>query len=179
MKIALTSAGKELLSDMDPRFGRCAYFIVVDPDSMHFEALENKNKDLSGGAGIQAATFITSNDIDAIVTGSCGPNALKVLSAAGIDLYTGESGKTVMEAIERFKSGRLFVSKMEDGSNQDVSNRQNANSKNFQPMVPGRGQENYGMGTGRGMGRGMGRCRKNPGLGGGRGMGGGGMGRNG
>ena len=164
MKIALTSTGKALTSDMDPRFGRCAYFIVVDPDSMLFEAFKNENKDLSGGAGIQSATFITSKNIDAIVTGSCGPNALGVLSATGIDLYTGESGKTVMDAIERFKSGRLLVSKMEDDSNQDVSNSQNANNKNPQPIVPGSGQENYGMGTGRGMGRGMGRCRKNPGI---------------
>jgi predicted Fe-Mo cluster-binding NifX family protein len=172
MKIALTSIGKELTSDMDPRFGRCAYFIVVDPDGMLFEALENENKDLNRGAGIQAATFITSKDIDAVVTGRCGPNALQVLSAVGIDLYTGESGKTVMEAIERFKSGRLLVSKMDDDANQNVLNRQNATNKNLRPTVSGSGPENYGMGTGRGMGRGMGRCRKNPGMGGGRGMGG-------
>jgi len=174
MKIALTSTGKELTSDMDPRFGRCAYFIVVDPDSMLFEALKNENKDLSGGAGIQAATFISSKNIDAIITGSCGPNALQVLSSTGIDLYTGESGKTVKETLERFKSGRLLVSKMEEESNQNVLNRQNATNKIPRPMVPGNGQENYGMGTGRGLGRGMGRCRKNPGMGGGRGMGGGG-----
>ena len=105
MKIALTSTGKTLTSDIDPRFGRCAYFIVVDSDSMLFEALENEYKDLSGGAGIQAATFIASKNIDAIITGSCGPNALQVLSTTGIDLYTGEAGRTVQESIDRIKSG--------------------------------------------------------------------------
>ena len=58
MKIALTSTGTELTATIDPRFGRCIYFIIMDKNNMHFEVFPNENKDLSTGAGIQSATFI-------------------------------------------------------------------------------------------------------------------------
>ena len=106
MKIAITSSGDNLDSQMDPRFGRCQYFMIVDPDTMDFEAMPNESAMASGGAGIQAAQTIVNVGINGVITGNVGPNAFEVLSAAGIETMTGASG-TVRHALELYKSGSL------------------------------------------------------------------------
>ena len=106
MKIAITSSGDNFDSQLDPRFGRCQYFIIIDPDTMDFEAMVNESAMASGGAGIQAAQTIVNSGINALITGNVGPNAFDVLSAAGIETMTGASG-TIRHALEQYKSGSL------------------------------------------------------------------------
>jgi predicted Fe-Mo cluster-binding NifX family protein len=107
MKIAVSSTGNELISEMDPRFGRAKYFIVVDPKTLEYEAVENEqNLNLPQGAGIQAAKTIVDNKADVLISGSCGPKAFDVLNAAGIKVVTGAKGR-VIDAITQFKNGRL------------------------------------------------------------------------
>ena len=110
MKLAVTSTGKGLDANLDPRFGRAAYFIIVDPNTMTFEVVENKqNLNLPQGAGIQAGKTIVDNQVDAIITGHCGPKAFKVLQSAGIKIMTGAGG-TVTDAIAQFNNGELEIS---------------------------------------------------------------------
>ncbi|MCD6479964.1 NifB/NifX family molybdenum-iron cluster-binding protein, partial [Candidatus Bathyarchaeota archaeon] len=106
MKVAVSSTGPTLESQVDPRFGRCPYFIIVDTESMRYEAVENTSMASPSGAGIGAARLIASHGVEAVITGNVGPNALQALSAAGIRIYTGAMG-TVRDAIEAFKSGGL------------------------------------------------------------------------
>ena len=107
MKIAVTSSGKSLDSEIDPRFGRTKYFIIVDPDSMEYEVVENKqNLNLPQGAGIQAGKIIANNNVDAVITGNCGPKAFKVLKEAKIKIIMGNKG-TVSEAVSLYKNGKL------------------------------------------------------------------------
>ncbi|MEJ2729593.1 MAG: NifB/NifX family molybdenum-iron cluster-binding protein [Deltaproteobacteria bacterium] len=107
MKIAISSSGKTLDSAVDPRFGRAEYFIIVDPETMDFEAVENSQSfNLPQGAGIQAGKTIADNKVEALITGHCGPKAFKVLQSAGIKIMTGASGK-VSDVIAQFKSGEL------------------------------------------------------------------------
>jgi len=106
MKIGITSTGENLEADIDQRFGRCRYFIFVDIESMKFEILPNDNLMASGGAGIQAAQTIANKGVQAIITGNVGPNAFQTLSAAGVKIFTGQSG-TIRDAIEKFKKGEL------------------------------------------------------------------------
>lgn len=106
MKIAITSTGKTLDSQVDPRFGRAACFIIVDTESMEFNAIENENVAAAGGAGISSAKVVIDAGVEAVLTGNCGPNAQRTLSAAGVKLYTRLAG-AVAEAIEFFKSGKL------------------------------------------------------------------------
>jgi predicted Fe-Mo cluster-binding NifX family protein len=106
MKIAVTSTGKTLDSKVDPRFGRAAYFIIVDTETMDFSVIENENVAAAGGAGISSAKAVIDNGVKAVLTGNCGPNAERTLTAAGVKLYTGATG-TVAEAVELFKSGKL------------------------------------------------------------------------
>lgn len=105
MKIAVSSTGTDLSAQVDPRLGRCQYFIVVDPDTMEFEALENSGAMSGGGAGIATGQFVAGKGVDAVLTGNCGPNAFNVLEAAGIKVMTGISG-TVQDAVEGYKLGK-------------------------------------------------------------------------
>ena len=134
MRIAVSSTGKDLDSRLDPRFGRCAYFLVVDSDFMDFEAYPNESASLGGGAGIQAAQLLASKNVQAVITGNCGPNAVHTLSAAGIELFVGQQG-TVKEVVNKYVTGGLKPT--------------NA------PTV----DSHWGMGTGTGMGRGGGAGR--------------------
>jgi predicted Fe-Mo cluster-binding NifX family protein len=110
MKLSVTSTGTELDADLDPRFGRAAYFIIADPETMAFEVVENnQNLNLPQGAGIQAGKTIIDNKVDVLITGHCGPKAFKVLQRAGVKVMTGAGG-TVTDAIAQFNNGELEVS---------------------------------------------------------------------
>ena len=106
MKIAITSQGNNLECNVDPRFGRCATFIIVDPETLEFNAVENTMINATTGAGIQAAQRVADQNVQAVLTGNCGPKAFRTLQAAGIAIHTGVSG-TIREAIEQFNTGTL------------------------------------------------------------------------
>lgn len=108
MKIAVSATGNHLDSPIDPRFGRCAYFLIVDTENMSFEVFANESGALGGGAGIQSAQFISSKGAQILISGNCGPNAVQTLSASGIKVILGQGG-TAKEAIERFKRGELHA----------------------------------------------------------------------
>lgn len=108
MRIAISATGTDLLSQVDPRFGRCRNFIIFDPETLEHEAVDNSNAAAGGGAGIATAQMIVDMGVRAVMTGNCGPNAYEVLSAAGVQVITGVTG-TVQEAIEGYKAGRFLV----------------------------------------------------------------------
>jgi len=107
MKLAVTSTGEELISDLDPRFGRAKHFVIVDSESLEYEVVENKqNLNLPQGAGIQAAKIIVDQKADVLISGNCGPKAFRALATAGIKVITGAKGR-VMDAITQYNSGQL------------------------------------------------------------------------
>jgi predicted Fe-Mo cluster-binding NifX family protein len=113
MKIAISSMGTDLDAQVDARFGRCQRFIIVDPDTMKLEVLENSGATAAGGAGIATAQTITGKGVEVILTGHCGPNAFTVLEAAGVKVMTNVSG-TVGQAVEGFKQGKYQASQKAD-----------------------------------------------------------------
>jgi predicted Fe-Mo cluster-binding NifX family protein len=106
MKIAVSATAPYLDAELDPRFGRCLYLLVVDTESMEFEAVENPAVAAPGGAGIRAAQAVAETGATAVITGNCGPNAYEALSAAGIEVAVGASG-SVRQAVEAYLQGRL------------------------------------------------------------------------
>ena len=106
MKIAVTAKGKTLEDLVDPRFGRCLVFLIVDTETLATEAIENANVALGGGAGIQSAQLMAEHDVKVVLTGNCGPNAYQTLNAAGIEVIVGVSGR-IRDAVEQFKAGSL------------------------------------------------------------------------
>ena len=107
MKIAVTSEGNNLESKVDPRFGRAAYFIIIDPDTMAFEAIENsQNLNLPQGAGIQAGRTVVEQQVDVLLTGNCGPKAFQVLQSADVKIFTGATGQ-VKDALKQYQNNEL------------------------------------------------------------------------
>jgi predicted Fe-Mo cluster-binding NifX family protein len=132
MKIAISTTRPDLDADIDPRFGRSQYFIIVDTETMDFVTLENPGASAGGGAGITTAQTIVTKGVDAVLTGNCGPNAYQVLVAGSIKVVTGVSGK-VRDAVQNYVSGKLQAA--------------------AQPNVAAHSGMGRGMGGGRGMGR--------------------------
>ena len=106
MKIMITSRGETLNSPVDERFGRAEVFIIYDSEIGEYEAVKNPFLNSQGGVGISAAKFAVEKGVDALVSGSFGPNALEVLKASSIKLYKAEEG-TVKENIDKLLQGKL------------------------------------------------------------------------
>ncbi len=140
MKVAVSANGRDFNAAVEPRFGRCQQFVIIDTESMQCEILDNPNVVASGGAGIQTAQLLASKDVQAIITGNCGPNAFMTLEAAGIQVFIGATG-TVQDSVEQYKHGQLQSASQANVSGHFGDNR-----------TPGQGR-------GRGMGSGMGRGR--------------------
>ncbi|MBW1767544.1 MAG: NifB/NifX family molybdenum-iron cluster-binding protein [Deltaproteobacteria bacterium] len=111
MIVAVTSQGDNLESEVDSRFGRASKFLLVDTKTMSFEVIENtQNLNLSQGARIQTAQNIARHNPDVILTGNCGPKALKVLQAAGVEIVVGVQGK-ITDAVQAYLQGKYQTAK--------------------------------------------------------------------
>jgi predicted Fe-Mo cluster-binding NifX family protein len=106
MKICVSASSDSLDANVDPRFGRCPYFVVVDSETMEFTVVSNDSTNAAHGAGIQAAQTVANMGAKVVITGNVGPNAFNVLSATGIKIVTGVSG-SIRDAVEKYKSGQL------------------------------------------------------------------------
>ncbi len=102
MKIAITSQGNTLDSDVDPKFGRAKYILIVDTDTLAFNAFDNsENANAFKGAGIQAASLVGNNEATVLLTGYCGPKAFKILDSVDIKVVNDVSGK-VKDVVTKF-----------------------------------------------------------------------------
>ena len=106
MKIAVSSCGIFLDSPIDPRFGRCDYFVIVNPDDMSFEVFDNENLNLGQGTGVQSARFVTSKGAKVVISGNIGPNAMSSLSKGDVEVLIRHTG-TIAEAVEDYRKGKL------------------------------------------------------------------------
>lgn len=116
MRIAVSACQPNLRSDVDTVFGRCAYFIVVDMESNEFEIYKNENALDRAYPGVQVARFLSRKRVHAVITGVIGPQALQVLSGAGIEVYTGVTIQ-VRKALQAFHKGKLFPTSHAAGLN--------------------------------------------------------------
>jgi len=172
MKIAISSTGPDLDCEIDPRFGRAQYFLIVNLDDMRFEALPNTNLDQGSGVGIQSAKVVADTGAKAVLTGAVGPKAGGVLSGVGVEVITGVSG-TVRDAVEKYKNGNLEI--VQGATSKSHTGLQSRAQPSGMPPLsgsPGMGRGmgcGRGLGGGRGMGKGMGggRCGGFPGASGG------------
>jgi len=110
MKLAVTSTGTDLDAQVDPRFGRAAYILIVDTETFDFEVVDNQeNVNALKGAGIQAAKIVSEKQAEVLLTGFCGPNAFKALKAAKIGVANNAEG-TVKSAVMAYRDGELPLS---------------------------------------------------------------------
>ena len=108
MKIAVSSKGKSLVSDVDERFGRCPYFIVVEIDEKEikgFEVKENTSIKMKTGAGTTAAQVVADLGVDVIITGNMGPRAFEIFKQLDVEVYGAEG--IIESALKDFINGKL------------------------------------------------------------------------
>ena len=170
MKVAVAASGNSMDAQSDPRFGRCAWFVVVDSETLAWEALENAAAAAGSGAGIRAAQAVAGTSAEAVIAGNFGPNAYQALAAAGIKAFVGAPGVSVRDAVQAFIDGDLQPLA---GPTAPAHAGMAGAGSGGGPGAGGGGGRGQGRGGGgTGGGRGMG-----GGMGAGRGTGGGGMGR--
>lgn len=108
MKICITSSGANLDSPVDPRFGRCPYFIFLDTEKKDdFRAIPNAGIGAVRGAGVQASQTVSDRGAEAVITGNIGPNSFAALSSSGIKIFQARPGTTVKEAVEGMEKGSI------------------------------------------------------------------------
>ncbi len=105
MKVAVSADGDSEKANVDERFGRCPYFVIVDTEDMEFETIENEHADESHGVAPQVVQTLSEMDIEAVITGNIGPNGYQTLESAAIEAYKA-SGK-ISKAVEKLKDGEL------------------------------------------------------------------------
>jgi len=116
MKLAITSQGTDLDAAVDKRFGRAPHILIVNPETLDYEVLDNsENVNAFKGAGINAAVMVSGRDAGVLITGYCGPNAFRTLDAAHIRVSNDAHG-TVRETVEDYTAGRCSFL---DGANVD------------------------------------------------------------
>ena len=150
MKIAISVNGNDLSASVDPRFGRARGFLFVDSEAEGFEYADNPNIDAAGGAGINTAQMVVDRGAEAAITGNIGPNAYRVLDAAGVRVFTGASG-TAEQALADYKAGKLSTT-----ASATVEEKFGMGPSGTGGPGTGRGGGGRGGGAGRGFGPGRG-----------------------
>lgn len=109
-KIAISSESPDLDTRVDPRFGRAAGFVIIDPDTLTFDYVDNgASQVMAQGAGIQAAEIVAATGAGVLLTGYVGPKAFKALTAAGIKIGQNVDNLTVRQALERYQAGDVAM----------------------------------------------------------------------
>lgn len=99
MKVAITSTGHSLDSDLDVHFGRCSYFVFYDTENHEYEFVANENRDADEKAGSMAVDFIISKEVEKVVSGIFGIKVKSLINDAGIQMITFQKKITIKEII--------------------------------------------------------------------------------
>ena len=103
MKIAVSAKGSTPDSEVDPRFGRAPWFVVLDTETGEYASIDNSESvEAASGAGVQAVSRVAKAGVTRLVTGQCGPKSAGGLEVAGVEVITGASG-TARDALESNK----------------------------------------------------------------------------
>ncbi len=107
MNLAVCAQGEGLEAQVDQRFGRCPYFVIVNSETGELlKSVPNSGAAAAGGAGPQSARQLSQEEVEAVAVGHVGPNAAAALKAAGISVYGGVAG-TVGETWQQYRDGKL------------------------------------------------------------------------
>lgn len=107
MKVAISATGNHLNADVDNRFGRCPWLLLVDTDSLQCEAIQNTAADAQSGAGTSTAQLVLEKEAEVVISGQVGPNAYEVLKQGGVRIFIASKEMTAEEAVDKFKNNQL------------------------------------------------------------------------
>jgi predicted Fe-Mo cluster-binding NifX family protein len=106
--LAISANGKDLDADVEPRFGRALFFILMDPASEEWEPMDNlANISSLLEVGVLTAKNLTQGrGVETVITGNCGPKAYAELTEAGVKVFLQARG-TVRQAFTGWRRGEL------------------------------------------------------------------------
>ncbi len=144
MKIGISSKGRNMQSQVDPRFGRCAYFLIVQTDDMSIEVFKNENETIRSNAGIHSAKFLDKKGVKAVLTGYCGANAMDIFNDCGIQVITGQAG-SINDVIQNCETYKIMDTTAFDAS-QKESLKHQTRGNNYNFKTPSRCMSGYQRG---------------------------------
>ncbi len=106
MKIAISATGRDLDSNIDIKFERCHFFLILDLEKNSLLPIENKTKDRPYEIGGVIGQLIANEGIDSVITSDIGPSAFEMFKQYGIKIY--QSKGIVEDAIQLLKDGKLL-----------------------------------------------------------------------
>lgn len=86
MIVAITSTGNSLESFIDPRFGRCSYFIFYNTETKESVFQPNPFKDNDEGVGVAVVDWISAFSCSKIISGQFGMKIKPLLDESRIQL---------------------------------------------------------------------------------------------
>lgn len=102
MKTVISASENSVSSDFDKRFGRAAWFCVVDEETGRADFVENLGKDSNNGAGTKAAEKMAVLDVTKVISGHFGPKAKDLLDELNIQMVViQEDGLSVQDIIDK------------------------------------------------------------------------------
>jgi predicted Fe-Mo cluster-binding NifX family protein len=107
MVLCVTARGSGLDALVEPRFGRAPFFLVMQPDGTGLTPVANPHTDARGGVGPRAVQILADHQVETLITGQMGANALEAVKAAGIRVYACPEGESVNGALQLFHAGKL------------------------------------------------------------------------
>lgn len=106
MKVAITSKGRTLDSEVETRCSRSPFFVLVDTKTGGLNALKNPGASAKDAACVEAVRFLVGEGVQIVLTGNVGHNALITMQDTNIRIYLGATGR-VRETLEKFDKRKL------------------------------------------------------------------------
>lgn len=105
MKTIISSTGNDIKSQFDLRFGRAAYFCLIDDTNLDNPKFYNNHiPDSSNNAGINAAKKALELKATKIISGEFGQESKKILDDNNIQIIMINDGNcTINDIIKRLK----------------------------------------------------------------------------
>ncbi len=104
MKVAITSSGNSLESNIDKRFGRCSFFVIYDTEVQSIEFIPNPSKESMEGAGPAAVQLVASKGVAKVVSGEFGGKVKSLFDSLKIQLIIfQDEEKKVQDIINKLK----------------------------------------------------------------------------
>ena len=105
MKVVISATGKDIESNIDARFGRAPFFLIVDTNTNEEKVMANTSRERESGVGVTVGNIVAREGVDAVITSDIGPIAFETFEQCGIKIY--QANGKIKDAIQQFVKGKL------------------------------------------------------------------------
>lgn len=104
MKTVITSAGNKASSAFDERFGRAAWFCLLNEETGQTRFIQNEFAEAAQGAGRRVVEKLAALGVTKVISGDFGPKAKELLEQLNIQMVMiNDDAVTVADIIKKMK----------------------------------------------------------------------------